>query len=109
MTQHDPLRWNFLWYHVEPNGAASVHDDTPAVRARVDAGESGWYGSAEGPILHGNVLATAFCRRVEVLYDTPHWVKTGELRHAGMSIKTTITALPRELSPGELEAYDAFD
>jgi hypothetical protein len=83
----------FFWYHVH-DGVATVHEDTPAIRKRVDT-EPGWYGNAEGPILHGGVLATAFTRKTEPTYDAAAWLFRGERVPMGEITTTTITAEPK--------------
>ena len=43
----------FYWYHANGDGTADRYEDSPAICARVDAGEKGWYSSPEGAIYHG--------------------------------------------------------
>jgi len=50
------------------------------------------YGSIEGAIIHGCVLATAFTRKTEATYDAAHWLKTGEHVRVDSITITKITA-----------------
>ncbi len=84
-----------LWYKSNFDGTASVYADTPAVRARIDAREPGWFGTAEGAILHGGVIATAFQRRTEPTCDGRIYFATGKLVSMGDRAVTTITATCR--------------
>ena len=68
----------FHWYHVNGDGTADRFDDSPAICARIDAGERGWFGSPEGAIRHGGVIATAFEQTTEAVFDAAHWFETGE-------------------------------
>lgn len=86
---------SFLWYHANGDGTATVYEDTPAVRALIDAGGRDWFGNPEGAIIHGGVLACAFTRRTEPTYDAGHWLRTNELVPMGEYAVTTITAEPR--------------
>lgn len=83
---------SFIWWHVNGDGTATAFDDTPEVRARIDAFEPGWFGSIEGAIRHGGVIATAFHRQTEQTYDAVHWLNTGEMLPAGTITTTIITA-----------------
>lgn len=82
----------FLWYHSNYDGSASVHQDTPEVRARIDSHEGGWFGTPEGAILYGDVCATAFTRKTEQHYDAKAWLRTGAMIPVGMHTVTAITA-----------------
>jgi hypothetical protein len=84
-----------LWFHVV-EGVAIPTPDTPEISARIDAGERGWFGSIEGAIIHGGVLATAFTRKVEQTYDARIWLATGQYVPMGEIITTTITAQPKD-------------
>ena len=84
---------DFRWYHVNGDGTADVFKDSPEIAARVD-NEPHWYGSAEGPILHGGVLATAFRVKTECVYVSQAWLDTRKLIPAGMRRTVTITARP---------------
>jgi hypothetical protein len=92
----------FLWYHSNGDGSASVHFDSPAIRARVDS-ESDWYGSVEGAIKHGGVVATAFIKRTEPLYDAITWLKRNERLPVGVAEHTEITAERKVVWPNELD------
>jgi hypothetical protein len=85
---------SFLWYHVTGDGTADVFEDTPEVRAIIDARLDGdlWFGSPEGAIIHGGVIASAFKRKVEATYDAMTWLKTGEHVPTGEIVTITITA-----------------
>jgi hypothetical protein len=83
---------DFIWWHANGDGTATAWPDTPLVRSCVDAGEPGWFGSIEGAILHGGVIATAFKRRTEQTYCAMHWLATGEHKPMGEITITTITA-----------------
>jgi hypothetical protein len=82
----------FTWYQVTEYGTAAPVPDSPEVSARVNASPAGWYGTIEGAILHGGVIATAYKRKTEQTYDAAHWLRTGELLPAGEVTITTITA-----------------
>jgi hypothetical protein len=86
------IEW--VWYRVNGDGTATAWPDTEEVEQRINAGESGWYCSIEGAILHGGVIATAFKRKTETVYDTAHFIRTGELLPVGERTTTTITAEP---------------
>ena len=80
----------FIWWHV-CDGVATAHPDTPEVRACVDAGGP-WYGSIEGAIKHGGVIATAFRRKTQRTFDARAWLETGAMVPAGWITTTEITA-----------------
>ncbi|HYA71777.1 MAG TPA: hypothetical protein VEF36_01335 [Roseiarcus sp.] len=84
----------FKWYRIEPDGTASVHDDTALVRAQIDKGDGQWFGSPEGAILHGGVNAMAFVRKTQMTYDASAWLSTGAMIECGEVTTTTITAEP---------------
>jgi hypothetical protein len=81
----------FTWWLVI-DGVAVAVPDTKEARAIIDADGRGYYGSIEGAILHGGVIATAFERKTERTYDAAHWLRTGEMVPAGEITTTTITA-----------------
>jgi hypothetical protein len=83
---------SFLWYRANGDGTADVLEDTPDVRAMVDADGRNVYGNPEGAILHGGVLACAFKRKVEATYDAMAWLTTGERIHVGELVTIEITA-----------------
>lgn len=85
----------FHWYHAKGDGTADRFDDTPLARARVDS-ESNWYGSPEGAIIHGAVIASAFTRKVESTYDAMAWLETGAMVPAGELVTIEITASPQK-------------
>jgi hypothetical protein len=87
MTDHA-----FTWWRVTDYGTAIAYPDTTEVRASVDSGERGWYGTIEGAIIHGGVRATAFKRETTQVFDAAHWLKTGEHKPSGYVTITTITA-----------------
>lgn len=84
----------FYWYHVNGDGTADRYEDSPAICARIDAGESGWFGNPEGAILHGGVIATAFERKVEKLMNAARWLETNgrERIEVGERVTIKITA-----------------
>jgi hypothetical protein len=82
---------DFTWWHVI-DGVAVAVPDTPAARAIIDADGRGYYGSIEGAILNGGVIATAFKRKTARTYDAAQWLRTGELVPAGEITTTEITA-----------------
>jgi hypothetical protein len=86
---------SFLWYRSNGDGTAEILPDTAAVRARIDAGERGFYGNAEGAIIHGGVIATAYRRMTQQTYDAMAWLRDGAKVPAGVVSVTTITAEPR--------------
>ena len=81
----------FHWYHANGDGTADRYEDSPAICARIDAGEPGWFGSPEGAILHGGVVATAFKLTTEPVFDARHWFETGERKSAGERTTLKIT------------------
>jgi hypothetical protein len=62
--------------------------------AAVDANPRGVYGSIEGAIINGGVLATAFKRKTEAVYDAAQWLATGAMVPVGFVTVTEITAEP---------------
>jgi hypothetical protein len=84
-----------FWYRNNGDGSATVYSDSRAIREEVDANPCDWFGSAEGAILHGGVLATAYARKTEQTYDAVHWLKTKELVPMGEITITEITAEPK--------------
>jgi hypothetical protein len=82
-----------IWWHVV-DGVARGLPDSPAVRAFVDRHSRDIYGTIEGAILHGGVLATAFKRTTERTYDAARWLETGEHVPVGFVTITEITACP---------------
>jgi hypothetical protein len=86
----------FQWWRANGDGTATPHDDTPIIRARIDIGERHWYGTIEGAIIHGGVLATAYTRKTEETYDAAHWLRTGKLVSKGAVTITKITAQPTQ-------------
>lgn len=84
--------FSFLWYRSNGDGSASVARDTPAIRELVDKGIGQWFGNPEGAIIHGGVIATAFKRKTEVVYDAARWLKTGERVQVGTRTIIEITA-----------------
>jgi hypothetical protein len=81
----------FTWWRVV-DGVARGYPDTPAVRELVDARPSEFYGSIEGCILHGGVIATAFKRKTQRTFDARAWLETGAMVPAGWITTTEITA-----------------
>jgi hypothetical protein len=81
-----------FWYHSNNDGTCSAHADTPAIRARIDAGEPGWFGTPEGAIINGGVCACSFTLHSEQLYDAHAWLATKQLIPMGERIIKTITA-----------------
>jgi len=82
----------FTWFHVV-DGVATPVEDSPAVSAQVNADGRNWYGNIEGAIINGGVLATAFERKTEKLFDAATFFRTGE--YVPLGEKTTITAKPK--------------
>lgn len=85
----------FTWFHVV-DGVAIPVEDTREVSALVNADGRNWYGNIEGAIINGGVLATAFVRKTEKLYDAAAFFRTGQLIPAGERTTTKITAQPRQ-------------
>jgi hypothetical protein len=84
-----------IWYIVNEYGCAVPVPDTPAISAAIDSGAlRNVYGSIEGAIKHGGVLATAFKRKTNETYDAMRWLTTGELVPMGSVTITTVTAEP---------------
>ena len=84
----------FTWWRVI-DGVARGYTDSPAVRALVDARPSEFYGTIEGAITHGGVMATAFRRKTEPTFDARAWLGTGAMVPA-RSITTTVITASRE-------------
>ena len=82
----------FHWYRSNGDGTADRFEDTPAICARIDAGERGWFGNPEGAILHGGVLACSYTRKVEATYDAMVWLKTGAMVPVGELVTIEVTA-----------------
>lgn len=83
----------FKWYRPAGDGSADVFDDCPAICARIDKEHgANWYGTPEGAILHGGVVASAFTVKRECLYDAAAWLRDGSMVPAGERRKVTITA-----------------
>lgn len=87
------INGEFIWWHVV-DGVAYAVPDSADVSRQIDAGLiTNVYGSIEGAILHGGVLATAFKRETSEAYDAMAWLKTGAMVPTGQTITTTkITA-----------------
>jgi hypothetical protein len=86
------INGEFIWWHVVDGVAYAVPDSTDVSRA-IDNGQlTNIYGTIEGAIKHGGVLATAFKRRTEATYDALAWLQTGAMVPAGQITTTTITA-----------------
>ena len=83
---------SFLWYRSNGDGSADVFEDTPAICKVIDADGRGWFGSPEGAILHGGVLACAYKRKVEATYDALAWLTTGEMIPTGDLVTVEVTA-----------------
>jgi hypothetical protein len=84
----------FYWYKSNGDGTADRFEDSVAICARIDAGESGWFANPEGAILHGGVVATAFKRTTAKTYDAVRWLETGEMIETGEMVTREITAAP---------------
>lgn len=82
----------FQWWHANGDGTATAWPDTAAVRQRIDSGEPGWFGSIEGAIKHGGVIACAFTRETVQTYCAMHWLATGEHKPVGSVVITKHTA-----------------
>jgi hypothetical protein len=80
----------YAFWQIMPDGTAEASNDHDAV----NRGEALFFGSPEGAILNGGVLATAFTRRIEKTYNAIHWLATGELVENGKNVTTRITASP---------------
>jgi hypothetical protein len=89
--------YSFLWYHLNGDGSASVHPDTPEIRRLVNASPRDWYGNPEGTIIYGGVYATAFRRKTETVYDAVAWLENDERIPAGEKTTITITASRNQL------------
>jgi hypothetical protein len=85
------MSYPFLWWRVI-DGVALGYEDTPSVRKLVDARPSEFYGTIEGAILHGGVIATAFTRKTERTYDAMAYLQRGEWIPCGEITTTEITA-----------------
>ena len=86
------INGEFIWWHVV-DGVAYAVPDSPEVSRLIDAGRiSNVYGSIEGAILHGGVIATAFTRETNETYDAMAWLQTGAMVPAGQITMTKITA-----------------
>jgi hypothetical protein len=80
----------FHWYHANGDGTADRYEDSPAICARIDAGEPGWFGSPEGAILHGGVVATAFEIVKDKMFDTRQWLATNGKDPGTVWTRTTL-------------------
>lgn len=81
-----------FWWRVTDLGTAEAVEDSPAVCAAIDNGARGYYGSIEGAIINGGVVATAYKRHTEQTYDAMEWLQTGAMVPAGEITVTEITA-----------------
>jgi|SRR5215469_5800125 len=83
----------FRWYRANGDGTADIFDDSPTICQLVDSSTGPvWFGSPEGAILYGGVIATAFKQTVEQTYDATAWLLRGEKIPAGEITMTEITA-----------------
>jgi len=78
------------WYHSNGDGTADRYEDSPEICARIDAGEPGWFGTPEGAILHGGVIATAFVIVTEKMFDTRQWLATNGKDPGTVWTRTTL-------------------
>ena len=83
------------WYHANGDGTADRHDDSPAICARIDAGEPGWFGSPEGAIRHGGVIATAFELKTEKYMNAEVWLATNGREQIVVGEKVILTITER--------------
>jgi hypothetical protein len=87
----------FRWWIVLADGTAEAVPDSPEICKLIDSdkvsGKMTVYGTIEGAILYGGVMATAVSRRTSKTYDAAHWLKTGEMKEAGIVVVTRITAM----------------
>lgn len=86
----------FRWYSAD----GTIVDDSPDICKRIDGGEPGWFGTPEGAIIHGGVIATAFERKTEEVFDGYEAVMHGRRVSAGFRTTTRITACPATPNPG---------
>ena len=82
---------SFHWYHANGDGTADRYEDSPAICARIDAGERGWFGSPEGAIRHGGVIATAFKIKTEKYMNAALWLETNGRERVVVGEKTILT------------------
>jgi hypothetical protein len=86
------INGQFIWWHVV-DGVAIAVPDSPEVSAAIDSGTMrDVYGSIEGAIIHGGVIATAFESKTERTYDALAWLKTGDMIPMGEITTITIKA-----------------
>jgi hypothetical protein len=95
-----------IWWHVV-DGVAIGYPDTRETHALVDASPRGWFGTIEGAILHGGVLATAFERKTEMTYDAARWLATNGRERVPMGEITT-TKITAECRDDYEQALDAL-
>ena len=99
-----------IWWLVS-DGVAIAHPDTAETRARVDAAKRNreqWFGTIEGCIKHGGVIATAFKRTTERTYDAARWLLTNgkERVPTGTVTITEVTASPAGCEGAIMSDYD---
>lgn len=84
----------FFWYCVNGDGTADILPETPELVAQINSGARNIFGSPEGAILNGGVMACAFRRKVERTYDARAAILRGERIAAGWRETITVTACP---------------
>lgn len=81
------MTYIFRWYVPKGDGTADVYED-----GELPEGVTNFYGSPEGAIIHGGVVATAFARVTEEVFDAYEAVMHGRRLSAGFRTTTKITA-----------------
>ena len=82
---------DIYWYHVNGDGTADRYEDSPAICARIDGGEHGWFITPEGAIRHGGVIATAFELKTEKYMNAARWLETNGREQIVVRERTTLT------------------
>ena len=93
MTRNPSNR--LYWYHANGDGTADRYEDSPAICARIDAGELGWFTTPEGAIRHGGVIATAFELKTEKYINAAAWLATNGREQIVLGEKVILTITER--------------
>lgn len=105
-SEGEAFRW---WCIYGPIGErfAVPYEDSREVRRLVDANPYRWFGTIEGAILHGGVIATAIKRTREPTYSSAHYLATGQYLCVGEIMVTEITAEPVGFPTTERKRYES--
>jgi hypothetical protein len=78
----------FRWYVTRGDGTADCYESDPPTLTDT-------YGTPEGAIIHGGVIATAFERKTEEVFDAMEAILHGRRVSRGFRTTTRITACPQ--------------